>query len=441
VASSSADAEAAARRAQVVIIVLIAGAVLLAAALVCLLSSLVPAQTNAAPPPGLSRDERWREDLRQLAGEWPRSHKNLFFRLKKEEFERMISDLDRAIPSLRDHEIVVRMVRLGAAVGDAHSGVGWNFPRRFPLGLTWFKDGLYVTRTTPEYKRHLGSRLLKIGETDTGKVYEALRSVIPHENEPWLLIQSPRYMTTPEFLNALKFLPSLDRGTFVLEDAKGKRTKLELAPITPDAKTVWVYAVDANAPDAPLYRRRGDLNYWFEYLPDARTLYVKYNKCAEMESLPFAKFNEQVWDAVARNAVERFVIDLRQNDGGNSAVLRPMLEALARRDELNRRGRLFALIGRGTFSSGFLNALEMRKYTKALLVGEPTGQKPNAYGELQNFTLKNSGLKVFYSTKFFKLSDEDTPSLMPDLTVEMSAADYFAGRDPVLAAAISYKEK
>src|SRR5215210_540951 len=132
-------------------------------AFLCAAAAAAPAQPAAAP----TRDEKWRQDLRQLAEEWPREHLNLFFRLRREEFERMVAELDRAIPSLRDHEIVVAMVRLGGAVGDAHSGIGWQFPRRFPLGLTWFKDGLYVTRATPAYKQHLGSRVVKIGDTDT----------------------------------------------------------------------------------------------------------------------------------------------------------------------------------------------------------------------------------------------------------------------------------
>jgi hypothetical protein len=417
----------------------------LAAGLACLcLSAPSPAQTPAPAPHtgGPTRDEKWRQDLRQMADGLARNHHNAFFRVKREEFERAVGELDAAIPALQDHEIVARMTRIGAAIGDAHSGLGWPalFTRRYPLGLSWFKDGLYLTRTVAAHKQHLGSRLVKIGETDVRRAFELLRPFVAHENEPWLLIQSPGYMTTPEFLHALRILPAPDRGRFTFEDAKGGRAALDLAPVVLSS-IEWVSAVDPKDPAAPLYRRKGDLNYWFEYLADSKTLYVKYNRCADMEGLPFEKFNEQVWEAAAKNTVERFVVDLRHNAGGNSAIFRPMLKAIGERPEINRRGRLFALIGRGTFSSGFLNALELRKHTQALLVGEPTGQRPNAHGELRNFTLTHSGLKVFYSTKFYKFSDEDTPSLMPDITVELAAADFFNGRDPVLAAVLAVREK
>ena len=43
------------------------------------------------------------------------------------------------------------------------------------------------------------------------------------------------------------------------------------------------------------------------------------------------------------------------------------------------------LIGRATFSSAQMNAQQFRDRTKAILVGEPTGQKPNHFGEIKNF--------------------------------------------------------
>ena len=66
-------------------------------------------------------------------------------------------------------------------------------------------------------------------------------------------------------------------------------------------------------------------------------------------------------------------------------------------------------------------------------MGEPTGGKPNTYGEVRTFELPNSKLVVAYSTKYFRLiKSADPPSVIPDQLIETSSADYFAGRDPVL---------
>ena len=109
-----------------------------------------------------------------------------------------------------------------------------------------------------------------------------------------------------------------------------------------------------------------------------------------------------------------------------------MINALREDKSINQKGKLFVLIGRQTFSSAQMNAQQFRDRTKATLVGEPTGQKPNHFGEIKNFTLPNSGLVVQYSTKQFRQSEKDEPSMMPDETIEPSSAEFFAGRDVVL---------
>ena len=40
--------------------------------------------------------------------------------------------------------------------------------------------------------------------------------------------------------------------------------------------------------------------------------------------------------------------------------------------------------------------------TEAIFIGEPTGGRPNHFGEVKSFNLPNSGLSVRYSTKYFR---------------------------------------
>jgi hypothetical protein len=106
-----------------------------------------------------------------------------------------------------------------------------------------------------------------------------------------------------------------------------------------------------------------------------------------------------------------------------------------------KKGRLFALTGRNTFSSGFMNARELQVYTKALLAGEPSGQKPNAFGEVKEFFLPNTNLKVRYSTKYHELVEGETKPFLPvDIMVERTFSDFVSGRDAALEKALNYKE-
>jgi C-terminal processing protease CtpA/Prc len=152
-----------------------------------------------------------------------------------------------------------------------------------------------------------------------------------------------------------------------------------------------------------------------------------------MDHLSFAAFAEQVFAVAGQMPVDRFIVDLRHNSGGNSAVMQPLLDGLARRPQLTGDGKLFAMIGGRTFSSGLLNALELRETVGAVLVGAPTGGAPNTYGEVLSFSLPNSGYVVTYSTKYFALLETFENTLFPDFPVPITSTDYFSGHDPVLA--------
>ena len=86
-----------------------------------------------------------------------------------------------------------------------------------------------------------------------------------------------------------------------------------------------------------------------------------------------------------------------------------------------------------TYSSALLNAVAMKTKTHALAVGESPGQSSSHYGEVKFLRLPNSQVRVTYSTKYFEREPLDL-----DLEVQVEAADYYAGRDPVLAAILAY---
>src|SRR5205823_3054895 len=112
---------------------------------------------------------------------------------------------------------------------------------------------------------------------------------------------------------------------------------------------------------------------------------------------------------------------------------------IARRPDLNQRGRFFILIGRSTFSSAMDNARDFQTSTSAVLVGLPTGGKPNSFGEVRTLTLPSSGATLQYSTKAFRRDPDNRPAVFPDLQVDPTAADFFSPRDPTLEAALRFQ--
>jgi C-terminal processing protease CtpA/Prc len=128
------------------------------------------------------------------------------------------------------------------------------------------------------------------------------------------------------------------------------------------------------------------------------------------------------------------VVDVRHNGGGDSRVDDGLIDGLRSRSAWRQRGRLYALISGETFSSGMWTADDLRRLG-AVLVGTPTGGKPNAYGNVSTLQLPNSLIQVGYSTRYYELAaGSDPPSLAPEVAVEPTVADLRAGRDPVLEA-------
>jgi hypothetical protein len=300
-----------------------------------------------------------------------------------------------------------------------------------PIKSWWFADGIHILDTTAEYADLLYGRLVAVGGQPIDEVVARLAGIIPHENEAQVRQKAVNYLSSPDLLHGLGVITTAESVSLTVEHDDGRRVTQELTPVDRTTRPAWVAGSDP-AVDEPLYRRNGSLAYWFEKLTDSHVLYVKYNSCRDMPDAPFADFVRQVFAAFDAEPGWKLVIDLRDNGGGNSAVFEPFLEALEARPVSRTEGHLYVIVGRRTFSSAILNAVDLRKRTAAVFVGEPTGGKPNHFGELQMFRLPNSGLTVTYSVKYFKEVDGDPDSFYPDITVEPTFADYLAGLDPVL---------
>src|SRR6266542_6722890 len=103
----------------------------------------------AAPHHAESDTDKGREDHRFLAAEMPKDHKNLFHTMTRDQFESAVKELDRRIPSLARHQIIVEMARIVAMVGDGHTNIAPTRDpkigfRAYPVRLFLFQDGLYV---------------------------------------------------------------------------------------------------------------------------------------------------------------------------------------------------------------------------------------------------------------------------------------------------------
>lgn len=373
------------------------------------------------------RDAKWEEDLDFLTQELPKRHKNLFFQMDRADFYSKMNELKSKISQYSDEEMKVEISKVIASVGDAHTMVAVNRSMLYPLKLYWFADGIYVIDASKDYEDALYYKLEKINNRNVDSIIKSLKTVISHENESWYKLLAGYYMVVPEVLKGLRISTSDDIMMGFVND---KGEKFEMA-IKPQLVEEINYVNNPRKDDSqPLFLRNSHQYYWYQYLPEKNTMYFQYNVCVDMEEQTFKSFNKEMFKVIDQKKIERLVVDLRNNGGGNSTILHPFLEEIEKRDYL--KDRLFIIIGRNTFSSALMNAIELKNQTKAILIGEPTGGKPNGYGEVKILLLKNTGVTVQFSSKYFELTEGETDSLYPDIHIELSFLDYMNKKDPAL---------
>ena len=404
------------------------------------------AVTSAGSDDGLrdpARVERWRTDIRQFARDLPKEHANFFWRTGKAPFERGIDSLLARVPGAPDWAILAALTRLGA-IADGHTGVQWSDSAarttRIPLVLSRFDEGWFVVAADSARRDVLGTRVVAIGDTAIARVESVMTPYVPHDNAPSLLDFLGLTLVTPEIVAGAGLAADPAHVRYTFEDSSGSRRTLTLAGVPARERIGWVtYFAHARVPTS-VARQDPAANYWFRHLADSRTLLFRYNRCAEMDTLPFAEFARRMFAFLDRTPVDRIIVDLRSNSGGASQVIAPFRDPVLARSDLARKDRLFVLIGRRTFSSGAMNAAELAR--KATLVGQATGGAMDSWGETRTFRLEHSGLLVRYSTKFFTMTKEypwtarNPRTLEPDIPAPLTWADYRAGRDAALELAI-----
>jgi uncharacterized protein (TIGR03437 family) len=375
---------------------------------------------------------QWQSDLQYLVSHLRSTHPNLFFHVSAQDFNAGVSDLNQRIPQLNDGQITVEMMKLVAMVGDAHTTL-WAQFTPLPVRLQWFGDGLFVNGAAPEYSRALGAKVIEIGNLPVDQAYAAIGTVIPHDNEQWDREMSQIYLGNSEVLAGLGVTPGPGPVRYLFQDLTGAQFELQVSPSSSDL--LWL--PDWTNGIVPAWLQNYSLNYWFQYLPTTQTIYLAYNRCQQRPDLSFADFVNQVLAFGRQQPVNHIVVDFRNNGGGDSRVFQPLLDALSR--DVSLRRKVTAIIGKGTFSSGVMNASALAYQFGIPLIGEPSGGNPSSYGNTVEANLPNSRLYVECSTQFFICIPGYTGnSLRPDVVVPMSSADYFARHDPSLLAALAW---
>jgi C-terminal processing protease CtpA/Prc len=183
-------------------------------------------------------------------------------------------------------------------------------------------------------------------------------------------------------------------------------------------------------------------NVWLE---EDRILYIRIDRCMSAEMAleqgdtalamqfpPFRPFADSLFAFLERTPEARLLIDLRFNPEGAPQDGYRLIERIAENPTLNQGKKVFVAVNLYTSAGALAVAARFKRDTRATLIGEIPGGRPNISVRKGSFSLPNTKLRVLFSTDTEKILKGNPDTLRPDIPVTLPYADFKAGKDPLL---------
>ncbi|MDB4292873.1 hypothetical protein N9954_05645 [Maribacter sp.] len=396
--------------------------------------------------------EQWQEDLRYLQQRVHTDFPFLFKKVKQETWDAEVEKLYADIPTLETHEIKVGLARMVSLFQYGHTQITFTTIADkgvLPVNLHHFKDGIYVEGAQKAHQELLGAKVLKVAGVPIDEALAMIRPVVPVENEYYFKRYGLRFLTVPAVLHAQGVVPAYTENVELTVEKNGKLIEYTL-PTIPQEELSRDYGftipneqwlATRTAGETPLYLKHLNEKYfYFEYLAESKTVYVRQSSVFDHETEKLAAFYKRLFEFVDANAVDKFIYDVRLNGGGNNQNNTALIKGIMARPAINSPGKFFYIIGNDTFSACQNLTNEIETYTNAIMLGQPTSENKNFYGDAKRVVLPNSELRAYLSVLWWQdkpqwdVSNATTPHFLKEMTFE----EYRSNQDPVLQMAMDY---
>ena len=364
-------------------------------------------------------------DVRLLAQQLEAIHPDLFDSVPRARFKSAVDTAAARADELSENELLVELMRIAALPGNGngHSGIFPGDPQHrrdlhlYPLRLYAFPDGTYVVDEKGS-DGLVGARLTAIGGVSYAEVAKRVRPLVPHDNASNLQGYLPHWVLTAEVLDGLGIADGVSPLEFTVVQG-GKSRSVTLSPVTvPSYISTFNDPLYGHYPSmlprrkpTPLYLQKSGSLLWVGTLDRGRAVFVGFNAVRHPSQALVARITK-----LSRGRqVKRVIVDLRLNGGGDNTTYGILLSAL-NKSSVNRKGRLFVLIGRATFSAAANFAADLDRHTKATFIGEPTGGFVKGYGDTVSVLLPKSGINVRIAARYWdfgKGSERPAPRRQP----------------------------
>ena len=344
---------------------------------------------------------------------------------------RRVDSLKRIVPKQTRAERILSVARLLdlPAPGTGHVSlpfiqrpISW---RLLPMRIFEFDDGYYVVHAKD--KNLIGNEVRAIGDTPADSVAEALA--------PWGI------MSFVEPLQAIGVVEETGEIPIRMQAPSGHEVTRTVEPKGAWSLSTVLYEKALQEPVkgkwSPANAHPRARNYWLSYRDSTDLLYVQFNSVQNASpEWTIADLADSLRTIAETHPIDKVALDLRNNGGGNHGLIEPLVDLFGSHPKIDRRGTLYTLLSRKTFSAAGTLAMELERRTKTVFVGEPGSFAPNMWGDTVPFLLPNSKLVGNVSYRYWQTSLPDDPrtALAPDIRVPLTSDQHFSDVDSAMIA-------
>lgn len=348
------------------------------------------------------------------------THPNPYTKITQQEFESQIEILKKNWNKQDAMQQYFSLRHLVALIGDAHTQVfkPTENDKVLPFFALPYGGHSIIVQAEEAYKELAGKELIAINGIKIKAILQKLFSIISYDKEEWAYLNAHH---ESRLFSNLKYVGAIKKGNVV-----GIKIKDITTGKTKTLKVAFSENMQINNPVfanlAPTLFQSG--YYRANFLDDI--LFIQYNVCADFPDMPMKEFASRIKQLPE---AKKIIVDLRNNTGGDSTVITPLLEVL-RDITKDRKIPLFSFVGNRTFSSGVMAAIDLKEIG-AILMGEEMGWN-GKFGEVKEIQLSD-GYTLFCSTRDFSESLQDV-NLHPDIIMKQNIKDLEAGLDTLVEA-------
>lgn len=377
-------------------------------------------------------NDLWLQDLEAYKTGLEQKHIDVYNKISDNEFDSELEIIKSSIGNKTDFQLVMDLMRLTRKIGDGHTAISLSNieTHNFPFEIKQFGNDWRIVKIAQPFGHLLGARLVAVDETPMAiaaqKVGEVAQFV---ENPHSKIIRTAQYFPISELLFELNLIKQKEKASFTFKSDDGT-VFTETLTVSANNEPVEFTELTISVPEIEKPEETLITGFWYAPISGTDALYIHFENYPTFEEM--MQIAEEMVGFIFQNNIRKLVIDLRNNGGGDLYVGLVLANALNLADPVDWKSGVYVLADKVTFSAATSNTALFRELLNAKIVGEPTGSNPTGFQDMDTFELPNSKLVVCYSKRLFRIQEEFSEGVQPDIPQTYEWESFSQGNDNML---------